>query len=516
MGIVLGSRILRWVGGRLTGVRRVRHRHRGRLTVQVPEEPPGGASEDHEGGHEDGDPLPRAAARAGRRELGRPRGRRVHRMLRGRMVGVGPARRRVRMAGPWRERPAGGRLPGRMARVRGSAAVAGVGLGLRHHARGAGVGADAARRRHRPSGLRVAQPGELVHEGQRRGLPLLAVLGHPSHDRAHLVLRQLATSRELGDRRRLGREVLGGPLPRGPRIEGQAAGDHLVGHHRQRVDVATQIELLPAELLGAHIGRRAQDHPLLGQLGRLLVLRLAPLGDAEVEELHEVDLTSAGREEHVLGLEVPVDDPPLVGLGQRAADLDDQLVDHPRVQPPDALESLREVLPLDELHHDEERVVLEIAEIVELHGVRVVQLDDRLALPVEASHELRITAELGVEGLDGDVPSRRAHLLLGEIDLAHPALAEHLHDAVAPQEDPPDESVVVLGAAALLLEHRSALQAEASLVRVLVVAAFAGQRHRRFTIRRRLSEDASDVRGGSMYAGAERESARHGPLGPRV
>jgi hypothetical protein len=45
------------------------------------------------------------------------------------------------------------------------------------------------------------------------------------------------------------------------------------------------------------------------------------LGDAEVEQLDEVALAAALHQDDVVGLEIAVDDPALVGGGQGVADL---------------------------------------------------------------------------------------------------------------------------------------------------------------------------------------------------
>src|SRR5690606_21721471 len=112
------------------------------------------------------------------------------------------------------------------------------------------------------------------------------------------------------------------------------------------------------------------------------------------------------REQDVVGLEIAVDDAAPVRLVERAADLDEDLVDPGDVEAR-LLHLGGERAPLDELHDDEERSVLELAEVVELDRVRVRELDDRLGLAVEARDELRVLRELGVQRLDRDLASRR-------------------------------------------------------------------------------------------------------------
>ncbi len=108
------------------------------------------------------------------------------------------------------------------------------------------------------------------------------------------------------------------------------------------------------------------------------------------------------------------------------------------------VEQVREGLTLDELHDDEEGLVLHLAEVVEVDGVRVLQLDHRRRFAVEARHDLRVAAELRVQGLDRDLAGRRSHLLLSGVDLPHAALADHAQDAVAALEDLPDEGITAV------------------------------------------------------------------------
>ena len=73
-------------------------------------------------------------------------------------------------------------------------------------------------------------------------------------------------------------------------------------------------------LLRAHVQRRA-DHLREPRVDRLVGQLLADrLGDAEVDDLHH-RLAVVQRDQHVRGLEVAVDDPLLVGVLHRLADV---------------------------------------------------------------------------------------------------------------------------------------------------------------------------------------------------
>ena len=206
-----------------------------------------------------------------------------------------------------------------------------------------------------------------------------------------------------------------------------------------------------------------------------VVLCLVSLGDAEVEHLHEIWLAAALGQQDVLRLEVAVDDAEIVGLEEGTADLNEQLV-HPLRRDRPALKGMCQIFAPDELHDDKERFVLELAEIVELDRIRVVEIDDRLTLAMEASDELRIVGQLRVQRLDRDLTRRGPHLLLGEVDLAHSAFAEELNDAVAPHDDAPDERIAP--GARLLLEHGAALVAELRISDVLVLTSRTKACHR--------------------------------------
>ena len=117
------------------------------------------------------------------------------------------------------------------------------------------------------------------------------------------------------DRRRLLREHLGHDrLGRGAG-EGRVAGEHLVEHATQRVDVAARVErALPHRLLGAHVRRRTERHPGLGH-ARASGLRG---GECDAEVRHE---RMPSVQQDVLRLDVAVDHIVCVRVLQRIPDL---------------------------------------------------------------------------------------------------------------------------------------------------------------------------------------------------
>ena len=103
-------------------------------------------------------------------------------------------------------------------------------------------------------------------------------------------------------------------------LVGQLAGQELVEHHAQAVNVARRPDALrlAAELLRAHVGQRA--HHRAG-VGHPLRLGVEYKGDAEVGH----DRLAARGDDDVRGLQVAVDDTQAMRGGHRQRDRPDQL-----------------------------------------------------------------------------------------------------------------------------------------------------------------------------------------------
>ena len=95
--------------------------------------------------------------------------------------------------------------------------------------------------------------------------------------------------------------------------ERELAGEQLVHHHAERVDVGLDGRRLLVDLLGRHVGRRAEEAL------DLRVRRVRDLGGAEVADL---DVVALGQQD-VGRLDVAVDHAVLEGVVERAAHLED-------------------------------------------------------------------------------------------------------------------------------------------------------------------------------------------------
>src|SRR5262249_12709615 len=135
-------------------------------------------------------------------------------------------------------------------------------------------------------------------------------------------------------------------------LEGDAAAEDAEDDGAERVDVYTVVEILrpPGPALGRDVARRAGDGPLLGE-----GLGVQILGEAKVEEADGAPLCLI-EDEDVRGLEIAVDDAPLVRCLERVDDGIEQLEEPPRRDAlPSSLELAQEGLQglaLEQLHHE--------------------------------------------------------------------------------------------------------------------------------------------------------------------
>ena len=213
-------------------------------------------------------------------------------------------------------------------------------------------------------------------------------------------------------------------------VEGPLPGQHLVEHAAEGEDVGAPVCRLPASLLRREIAHGAEDGARGGALillqgaGHVVTPGLGELdlGEAEVQDLHPAVL---GHEE-VVRLEVPVDDPLLVGSAEALGHLHSDVHGLPHGQgaipEPVPQRSTLEVL------HDGVRDVALPAEIVERKDVRVGERGNRLGLALEPGESVRVFRELLRQDLHRHFSAEAR--VLRPVHLAHAACAEGREDLV--------------------------------------------------------------------------------------
>src|SRR5262245_19762357 len=195
----------------------------------------------------------------------------------------------------------------------------------------------------------------------------------------------------------------------------QGAGEQLVHHHTERIEVGAIVHHLVADLLGRHVRGRAYARDLRS-------FGADVDGEAEVADAHVGRL---GGVEDVAGLDVAMRDAPGVGKGQRAGALERDLqhVGH-REQAFRSAEALHGA-SRDVLHHDVARVLAD-AGVEDLRDVRMLQLSGERGLgeeelPENASPH-RVAQRLRKDALHRDLAT--AERVLAQEYLGRGAFAE--------------------------------------------------------------------------------------------
>ncbi len=202
--------------------------------------------------------------------------------------------------------------------------------------------------------------------------------------------------------RGLGRRAPGGGVHPGPAF---------VGGEPQGVDVGLGTHALALGLLGRHVGQRS--HHLAGCRE---ALRAGDAGDPEVHQLGAAPRGLLVAHDHVLGLDVAVDDAALVRVREAVAEIGRDLghvaVAEPAIGPQAGQGGAR-----DELGH-EDRPSIALAELVERDDRRMVEARGGLSLAQDA---------VGIRGedlLEGDLALQA--LVKGPVHRAHPPGADPL------------------------------------------------------------------------------------------
>ena len=211
------------------------------------------------------------------------------------------------------------------------------------------------------------------------------------------------------------------PLPRRRPIAGPRPlpGEHLEQHQTGGVDVRSRGHQLAACLLRAEVVDAAE-----GRSGhRQLRLGEGPR-DAEVG-----DLDAAGAsQQHVGGLDVAMDYAARMRCVQRFVDLLGDARGGEWLEGAALANDGGQFATVDQLH-DDERVALLHAVVVDVDHVGVAERRSRLSLLPEARHEGGVSPVLGTQHLDRHVTSQLD--VVRAVDGCHAPLAEQLDQSIA-------------------------------------------------------------------------------------
>ncbi len=270
--------------------------------------------------------------------------------------------------------------------------------------------------------------------------------------------------------RRAGRHVEVQPhvLAEGVGAEQRLAREDLVHDRAERIDIGARIDREPARLLRRHVRRRA-DHRADRREIRVGHVLVDQLGDAEIEDLHQIRAVLGAPDDDVVRFEIAVNDADRVRRRQAVADLRDHAE---RAAERDAARGPHEppqAVPGEQLHDDEDRPVLQLDVVDDIDDVAVADEVDRARLLEEARDRVATLRVVLAEELERDVASELG--VLGAVDASHAAPADDLGEPVR-SEDFPDSRLRLLGGRPRLLVGRAQHDGE-----VLVLLHLGGLRH---------------------------------------
>ncbi|MFO0636622.1 MAG: hypothetical protein U0168_27640 [Nannocystaceae bacterium] len=336
-------------------------------------------------------------------------------------------RRRVRAGEGGRERGAALTVP-RVVQLGIGIGAGGPWLSLRDRDAGSGHG---ERERHDPAtaAARREAPQQRRHLGHRRE----AIGGMPCQAPADRVEERLWWLAGAAARRRLDHLVQLGVRQRHDiaTLKWPRAPQQLVQRDEERVLIRARVDRRAQVLLGRHVARRAHDRTGAGEplaqgvgcidrgVGRLELA--LPARQPEVGDLGY----ALSIEQHVVGLEIAVDDLRLVGRGE-ALGGGGHHRQHLRPRPRYQLDPLSQGRALDQLHREEHAAAIGRAGVVDRHDVGMGQPRERLGL---AQQSRGIDRPCGV-GIAADQLDRDAAVELAVVGRDH-----HAHGARAQRRE---------------------------------------------------------------------------------
>ena len=260
-------------------------------------------------------------------------------------------------------------------------------------------------------GLTAQVAGQVVGHVLRSEVALAGLFLQALHADGFKVARDMVLHPRGRDRVLLD-DLLDG-IHRRDALEGRTAGEHLVEHRAQGVDIGGRSGQfgITAGLLGRHVAWRSHDLAGVG----LAFVSLEPLGQAEIGDLGN----AVAAEEDVGGLEVAVHDAGPMGRVHRHDERDHPFGrlpgrQHRPHQPTDQATPFQQL----ECH---ERVAVVLTDVIDLQDIRVPERGDGFGLDLEA-RDLNFVGIGASDHLQGNEPVQPA--MAGLVDDAHSAPAE--------------------------------------------------------------------------------------------
>ena len=236
-----------------------------------------------------------------------------------------------------------------------------------------------------------------------------------------------ADARQMAQRRRLPVEYRGQRVHRRLAEERRSARQHFVEHDAKGKDIRARIHEQASRLLGRHVGHRAENLALQGleRAGDIRAHRGVvrdELGQAEVQDLHQ----PVAPDHHVLGLDVAMDDAERVGGLEPSRRLDHEIDGESRRQRAGAHARAKR-LAVDEFGRDEVPPI-RFADVINRDDVGMVERRDAPRFPLKAPQTVFVLRKPRRDDLERELAAKPK--ILGEIHLAHPALAKLAQDSV--------------------------------------------------------------------------------------
>ncbi len=205
----------------------------------------------------------------------------------------------------------------------------------------------------------------------------------------------------------------------------EAAGEHLVQHDADAVEIGRLVQFEPLRLLGRKIIDASHDETGTSHRHRLLRHRAR---DTEIGKFDDVVL----GDENVCRFDVAVQQPLAVRVREAVADLSG-VVDGDRLrQFSVGGDHLAERWAVDEFHHDVVRVAF-TSDVVGVDDVGMRKTGGGFGFLIEAAHEFLIGGVLLAQDFDGDAPPQQR--VGSAIHGRHTALSELAIEAVAVVEN---------------------------------------------------------------------------------